>query len=52
MLTKEEILLGKGSGKVSRPKSSRVRQPRRTALGSLWFYGNGLSFRVVFSQSF
>ena len=34
MLTKEEILLGKGSGKASRPKSSRVRQPRRTALGS------------------
>ena len=46
MLTKQEILLGKGS----REESSRV---RRTALAyCLGFYGDGISFRVVFSQSF
>ena len=51
MLTKQEILLGKGI----RRGSSRVREPRRTALPvarSLGFYGDGISFRVVFSQSF
>ena len=51
VLTKQEILLGKGTW----VESSRVREPRRTAL---WhglrsqFYGDGISFRVVFSQSF
>ena len=46
-LTKQEILLGKGTW----VESSRVREPRRTALplGSL---GDGISFRVVFGQSF
>ena len=49
MLTKQEILLGKGT----RVESSRVREPRRTALArSLGFYGDGISFQVVFSQSF
>ena len=51
MLTKQETLLGKGI----RGGSSRVREPRRTALPvarSLGFYGDGISFRVVFSQSF
>ena len=51
MLTKQEILLGKGT----RVESSRVREPRRTALPrarSLGFYGDGISFLVVFSQSF
>ena len=50
MLTKQEILLGKGTWVERR----RVREPRRTALphGSLGFYGDGISFRVVFSQSF
>ena len=49
MLTKQEILLGKGTWVESR----RVREPRRTALTcSLGFYGDGISFRVVFSQSF
>ena len=43
--TKQEILLGKGI----QVESSRVREPRRIALG---FYGDGISFRVVFSQSF
>ena len=44
MLTKQEILLGRGS---------RV-ESRRTALslaGSLGFYGDGISLRVIFSQS-
>ena len=51
VLTKQEILLGKGT----RVESSRVREPRRTALpgGSqsrvLW---DEMSFRVVFGQSF
>ena len=52
MLTKQEILLGKGT----RVESSRVREPKRTALPcgsrSLGFSGDGISFRVVFSQSF
>ena len=50
MLTKQEILLGKGT----QVESSRVREHRRTALphGSLGFYGDGISFQVVFSQSF
>ena len=49
MLTKQEILLGKGA----QVESSRVREPRRTALArSLGFYGHRISFQVVFSQSF
>ena len=50
VLTKQEILLGKGT----RVESSRVRDPRRTALppGSPGFYGDGISFRIVFGQSF
>ena len=47
MLTKQEILLGKGT----RVESSRVRESKRTA-HSLGYYGDGISFRVVFSQSF
>ena len=46
MLTKQDILLGKGSQAESR----RVREPRRTVLArSLGFYGDGISFRVVLS---
>ena len=51
MLTNQEILLGKGT----RMESSRVREPRRTVLPmahSLRFYGDGISFQVVFGQSF
>ena len=51
MLTKQEILLGRGTW----AESSRVREPRRTVLphgSSLRFYGDGISFHVVFSQSF
>ena len=50
VLTKQEISLGKGTW----VESSRVREPRRTALprGSLGFYGDRISFWVVFSQSF
>ena len=50
MLIKQEILLGKGT----QVENSRVREPRRTALprGSLGFYGDRISFWVVFSQSF
>ena len=50
VLTKQEILLGKGTW----VESSRVREPRRTALPwlSLGFYGDGISFQVVFGQSF
>ena len=51
MLTKQEILLGKGTG----VESSRVRESRRTALPrglQFGFYGDGISFPVVFSQSF
>ena len=36
-------------GKGTQVESSRVREPRRTALG---FYGDGISFWVVFGQSF
>ena len=48
MLTKQEILLGKGT----QVESSRVKEPRRIALlcGSM-VYGYGISFRVVFVQS-
>ena len=51
VLTKQEILLGKGTW----VESSRAREPRRTALPvacGFWFYGDGISFRVVFSQLF
>ena len=51
LLTKEEILLGKGT----RVESSRVRERRRTALPcglQSRFYGDGTSFQVVFGQSF
>ena len=51
MLTNQVILLGKGT----RVEHSRVRETRRTALpvaGSLRFYGDGINFWVVFSQSF
>ena len=50
MLTKQEILLGKGTW----VESSGVREPGRTALPvarSLRFSGDGISFRVVFGQS-
>ena len=45
VLTKQEILLGKGT----RAESSRVREPRRTALPHGWqsgFYGDGISFQL------
>ena len=50
---KARDFIGKGAG----VESSRVREPRRTAppcgsAHSLGFYGNGISFQVVFSQSF
>ena len=51
MLTKQEILLGKGTQAESR----RVREPRKTALPhglQSQFYGDGISFQVVLSQSF
>ena len=51
VLTKQETLLGKGA----RVESSRGREPRRTALpcgSQARFYGDGISFRVVFGQSF
>ena len=44
VLTKQEILLGKGP----RVESSRVREPAPW----LGFYGDGISFWVVFGQSF
>ena len=50
-LTKQEILLEKGTW----VESSRAREPRRRALSracSLGFYADGISFRVVLSQSF
>ena len=51
-LTKLDILLGRGS----QQENSMVRKPRRTALpalaSSLGFYGDGISFWVVFGQSF
>ena len=53
VLTKQEILLGKGTW----VESSRVREPRRTALWhglqSLFgFYGDGISFQVILSHLF
>ena len=51
VLTEEEILLGHGAG-VGR---GRVREPRRAALphgSQSWVYGDGISFQVVFRQSF
>ena len=51
MLTKQETLLGKGTW----VESNRVREPRRTALpcgSQSRVYGDGISFRVVFGQSF
>ena len=51
ILTEQEILLGKGTW----VESSRVREPRRTALlcgSQSRFYGDGISFWVVFGQSF
>ena len=49
MLTKQETLLGRGTW----AESNRVREPKGTALpcGSLGFYGDGVSFQVVSSQS-
>ena len=50
-LTKQEILLGRGT----QAESNRVRSLRRTVLPrscSLGFYGDGISFQVVFSQWF
>ena len=47
MLTKQETLL-------ERVESSRVREPRRTALPcgpQFQFYGDGVSFQVVSGQS-
>ena len=49
VLTKQGSLLGRGA----RVESSRVREPRRTALHvalSLGFYGDGVTFRVVSGQ--
>ena len=49
MLTKQEVLLGKSAQAESR------REPRRTALPqwlAVGVYGDGISVRVVFSQSF
>ena len=43
MLTKQEILLGKGTW----VESSRVKEPRRTALPCIQFYGDGISFMVT-----
>ena len=51
VLTKQETLLGKGTW----VESSSVREPRRTALpwsSQSQVYGDGISFRVVFGQSF
>ena len=51
LLTKQEILLGKGA----RVESRGIREPRRTALShglQSPFYGDGMSFRVALSQSF
>ena len=51
VLTKQEILLGKGT----RVESSRVGNPGEQLCHracSLGFDGNGISFQVVFSQSF
>ena len=51
VLTEEEILLAHGAW-VGR---GRVREPRRAALphgSQSWVYGDGISFQVVFRQSF
>ena len=51
VLTKQGLLLGKGAWAESR----RVREPRRTAVSyglQSRFYGDGMSFQVVFSRSF
>ena len=51
MLTKQEILLGKGTQVESR----NVREPRRTAVShglQSRIYGDGISSRVIISQSF
>ena len=51
VLTKQEILLGKGAWVESR----RVREPGELLCHvtcSLQFYGDGIRFWVVFSQSF
>ena len=51
MLTKQDILLGKDTQMESR----RVREPRRTTLPrglQSQFYGDGISFQGVLSQSF
>ena len=51
VLTKQEILLGKGA----QAESSRVRDPGELlchVARSLGFSGDGISFRVVFRQSF
>ena len=49
VLTKQEILLGRDV----QTETCRVREPRRTALTcSFLFYVNGISFWVIFSQSF
>ena len=50
LLTKQEILLGKGT----QVESSRGREPKTavTRLAVSGFYGDGISFRVVLSQSF
>ena len=50
-MTKQEALLGRGA----QTQSSRVREPRRTALPrglQSRVYGDGISCRVVFGQSF
>ena len=47
MLTKQEILLGKGA----QMESSRLKEPGEHGLQSR-FYGDGISFWVVLSQSF
>ena len=42
-------------GKGTQVESSRVREPRRTALSrgcNVGFYGDGINFQVVFGQSF
>ena len=56
VLTKQDILLGIKAPILLRAwaESSRIREPRRTALphSSLIFCGDGISFWVVFSQSF
>ena len=46
MLTRDFIGKGHPGGE------QEVREPRRTALPRLGFYGDGISFRVVFGQSF